>query len=73
LIAILEAKKLKAKLEPVFGFITLSEIVARYFNKSRHWLYARINDNIINSKPVRFTDDELNTFQTALREILLRG
>ncbi len=72
LIAILEARKLKAKLEPVLGFITLSEIASRYFNKSRHWLYARINGNIINGKPVRFTDEELITFQAALRDIAER-
>jgi hypothetical protein len=72
LTAILESQILKKKLEPILGFITLSEIATKYFNRPRHWLYARINGNIINGKPVRFTDDELNTFQTALRDIAER-
>ena len=68
-IAILKANKLKKQLETILPYITLSQIAKSYFNKSRHWLYARINGNIINGKPVKFTDEELKILSDALQDI----
>ena len=68
-IAILKANKLKKQLESILPYITLSQIAKNYFNKTRHWLYARINGNVINGKPVKFTDDELKILSDALQDI----
>ena len=49
--------------------ISLSYLAKRYFNKSRSWLYQRMNGNIVNGKPARFTSDELATLNRALKDI----
>ncbi|MBN8861005.1 MAG: DUF5053 domain-containing protein [Sphingobacteriales bacterium] len=44
-------------------------MVKEYFNKTRHWLYQRINGNIVNGKVCSFTYDELKQLQFALKDI----
>lgn len=60
---------LKQKLEGIKEVISLSFISKKYFGKSRHWLYQRINGSTINGKPARFTEDELKRLSQALDEI----
>lgn len=49
--------------------ISLSYIAQHYFQKDRSWLAQRINGNIVNGKPSAFTNDELDIFKFALRDI----
>jgi hypothetical protein len=50
-------------------FIPLAYIARTYFNKSRSWLYQRINGHAVNGKPAQFTTEEIAIFNRALQEI----
>ncbi|WP_294629748.1 DUF5053 domain-containing protein [uncultured Bacteroides sp.] len=73
--AVDEAKKLakiaerKKILDKVLDFASMSYIAEHYFGKSRQWLYQRINGNVVNGKPVDFTQEELKTLSFALSEL----
>ena len=41
----------------------------RFFNRTRAWFIQRLNNNIVNGKPVSFTDAELRTLRNALRTL----
>jgi len=49
--------------------VSLSYVVREYCNKTRHWLYQRMNGNIVNGKVCSFTDDELKQLQFAVKGI----
>lgn len=49
--------------------ISFSYIAKKYFGKSRNWLYQRINGYNVNGKKARFTENEFQTFQNALKDI----
>ena len=65
----LKENTIKLQMQEVADIISLSYLAKRYFNKSRSWLYQRMNGNIVNGKPARFTPDELATLNTALKDI----
>ncbi|HRP54568.1 DUF5053 domain-containing protein [Agriterribacter sp.] len=62
----------REQLSDVADIISLSTIAQTYFGKTRSWLYQRINGNIVNGKPSKFTDAELTTLTKALNEISLK-
>jgi hypothetical protein len=49
--------------------IPFSYIAKNYFKKSKEWLYQRLNENIVNGKPARFSESEIKTFNFALQDI----
>lgn len=49
--------------------LNLSYIAKRYFNKSRTWLYQRLNHTLVNGKPAAFTEGELKILSDALGEL----
>jgi len=49
--------------------IPVSYIAKNYFKKSKEWLYHRINGNIINGKPAKFSENEIKVFNIALQDI----
>ena len=53
----------------VFDTINCAYIAVRFFNRSRAWFIQRLNNNIVNGKPVSFTPDELLKLRTALKVI----
>ncbi len=53
----------------VFETINCAYIAERFFNRSRAWFTQRLNNNIVNGKPVSFTPDELLILRTALKTI----
>jgi hypothetical protein len=59
----------KEQLKDVSEFISLSYIAKNYFNKSRTWIYQRINNHEVNGRPVYFTQQEVNTLNFALEDI----
>lgn len=61
--------EIKIKLMEVSEIISLSYIAKKYFRKSRHWLYQKINGNIVNGKPAKFNEEEINTLNFALKDI----
>ena len=60
---------LRSKLESVLPFISVSALVKTYFKKSPQWFYQRLNGSIVNGKPVKFNETELNTLANALNDI----
>lgn len=60
---------LRDKLESVLPIVSVSYIAKNYFNKSRYWLYQRINGNIVNGKKAKFTPSEIVLLETAFKDI----
>ena len=65
----LEENTIRLQMQEVSSIISLSYIAKMYFNKSRAWLYQRMNGNVVNGKPARFTQEELSTLNRALKDI----
>ena len=65
----MEENAIKLQLQEVAEIVSLSYLAKKYFNRSRSWLYQRLNGNIVNGKPARFTEEELATFNNALQDI----
>ncbi|MDR2205708.1 MAG: DUF5053 domain-containing protein [Flavobacteriaceae bacterium] len=59
----------KEKLQSVLPIISVSYFAKNYFNKSRHWLYQRINGNIVNGKPAKFNENEIKILNSALQDV----
>jgi hypothetical protein len=64
-----EDAKIKLQLMPVTEIVSLSYISEKYFNRTRNWLYQKVNGNKINGKPARFTENEINTLNFAIQDI----
>jgi hypothetical protein len=60
---------IKMQLEKIAHIISLSYIAKKYFNKTRNWLYQKINGCTVNGKPVKFTMEEISTLNFALQDI----
>ena len=56
---VIEESAIKLQLQEVAEIVSLSYLAKKYFNKSRSWLYQRLNGNLVNGKPARFTKEEL--------------
>ena len=67
--AFIEEAKIKVQLAEVSEIVSLSYIAKEYFNKTRTWLYQKINGNIVNGKEARFTESEIKTFNFAIQDI----
>ena len=65
----IEETKVKIQLIEVAKVISLSYIAKNYFNKTRNWLYQKINGSIVNGKQAKFTTEEVNTLNYALQDI----
>ena len=64
--------QVRIQLENIVEILPLSYISKKYFNKTRQWLYQRINGNIVNGKLAKFTESEIETFNYALQDISRR-
>lgn len=53
----------------ILDSLSCSAIAERFFNRSRAWFTQRLNNNIVNGKPISFTPEELFTLRSSLREI----
>jgi hypothetical protein len=60
---------MKMQLKEVTEIVSLAYIARHYFRKTKSWLSQRINAHTVNGKPAKFTDDELNTLNFALKDI----
>ncbi len=50
----------------VLEHINCAYVARRFFNRSRSWFIHRLNNNIVNGKPVSFSEAELLTLRSAL-------
>lgn len=64
-----EEMTMRAKLSEVIEILPLAYIARNYFNKTKHWLYQKMNGNIVNGKPAKFNKKELEVLQFALKDI----
>ena len=64
-----EEMVLKSQISELLPIISVSHISKTYFNKSRQWFYQKVNGNIVNGKPARFTEEEIKTLNFALKDI----
>ena len=62
-------ESVKVQLSEISEMVSLAYISKRYFNRTRNWLYQRINRSIVNGRPARFTSEEVNTLNLALKDI----
>jgi len=60
---------LKTQLNELLPIISISYIAKTYFSKSRQWFYQKLNGNIVNGKPAKFTEEEIKTLNFALKDI----
>lgn len=59
----------KEQIREILPVISLSFVAKEYFGKTKEWLYQRINGNIVNGKPAKFTTEEKMTLNLALKDI----
>lgn len=57
------------RLKTVLPAISLAYIAKTYFHKSRSWLNQRINGNTVNGVPAKFSQEELRTLDSALKDL----
>lgn len=67
-----EQLTIRERLEPVLPYLSVSKLSKDYFNKSSSWFYQRLNGNKIHGKVCRFTKQELETLDMALKDISQR-
>ncbi len=65
----LHATATKLYLGELGDMINLSYVAKKYFKKSRAWLSQRINGNLVNGTPAKFTEEELKVFNYALADM----
>lgn len=51
----------------ILDTMNCAAISERFFNRSRAWFIQRLNNNIVNGKPVSFTPEELLKLRTSLK------
>ena len=59
----------KVQLMKVSEIVSMSYIAKNYFRRTRQWLYKKINGNMVNGKPAKFTDSEIKTLNFAIQDI----
>lgn len=64
-----EVNDTREQLGEITEFINLSYVASHYFDKSRTWLYQRINGNKVNGKTAFFTRAERKQLADSLHDI----
>ncbi len=64
-----KALKIKEQMAQISSMISMSYIAKHYFNKSKSWFSQRVNEFDVNGKPAKFTQEELDTLNFAIRDI----
>lgn len=64
-----EKVKARNQLGSVIEVLPLSYIATHYFNKSRSWLYQKLNGYNVNGKPACFSEKEKEIFNFAVQDL----
>lgn len=56
-------------LAPVLPSISVANIAKESYGRSAQWFYQRMNGNIVNGRPARFSDTEIETLRAALLDL----
>ena len=67
--SLIKETEIRVQLMDVKEIVSLSYIAKQYFHKTRSWLHQKINGNLKNGKPSKFTTEELDTLNFALQDI----
>lgn len=59
----------REQMKEIADIVPISYIAKNYFGKSRAWLYQRINGYRVRGHVYTLNDNELETFNRALKEI----
>ncbi|NDV78755.1 DUF5053 domain-containing protein [Dysgonomonas sp. 511] len=65
----MKKSKIKDKLENILPILSLSFISEKYYNKSRQWLYQKINESVVNGSKYKINDNEIDILISALKDI----
>lgn len=60
---------IRNQMKEVLPAISVSYLAKHYFGKSASWFYQRLNGNEVHGKVVRFTQEELEVLNNALKDI----
>ena len=60
---------MRERLNDILPYISVSAIAKNYFGKSKEWFYQKMNGNIVNGKPAKFTEEEIKNLNFALQDI----
>ncbi|MDO4672023.1 MAG: DUF5053 domain-containing protein [Porphyromonadaceae bacterium] len=60
---------IRNQMKEVLPAISVSYLAKHYFGKSTSWFYQRLNGNEVHGKVVRFTQEELEILNNALKDI----
>ena len=60
---------MREQLNDILPYISISAIAKNYFGKSKEWFYQKVNGNIVNGKPAKFTEEEIKNLNFALQDI----
>ena len=60
---------MREQLDDILPYISVSAIAKNYFGKSKEWFYQKMNGNIVNGKPAKFTEEEIKNLNFALQDI----
>ena len=67
-----EIDVLKSQIEDVYEILPLSYIAKTYFNKSRAWLYQRLNGYKIKGRTYSLNEEEKRIFNAAMQDLSAR-
>lgn len=67
-----EIEILKNQIEDVYDILPLSYIAKHYFNKSRAWLYQRLNGYPVKGKTYSLNEEEKRIFNAAMQDLSAR-
>ena len=63
---------LKTQIEDVYEILPLSYIAKTYFNKSRAWLYQRLNGYKVKGRTYSLNEEEKRIFNAAMQDLSAR-
>lgn len=64
-----ESITVREQMKDIADIVPISYIAKNYFGKSRAWLYQRINGYKVRGRVYTLNDNEIQTFNRALKEI----
>lgn len=65
----IDAYFIRKQMEDILPCVSLAYIAKTYFKKSRQWLYQRVNGLLVNGKPAKFTQEEIDILNHALQDM----
>jgi hypothetical protein len=67
--AVIQRVEEHLRVEDMKNILPMAYIAREYFNRTRGWLYQRLNGNAVNGKPAKFTPEEREMFNVALQDL----